>query len=97
MLPLHAHLCPHPVHPSIPSSFPIEYPLIYSLGIFGEQGFDEFMNVVLDDAEEVYTEKQGKEVKARRELGESCCPLSRASSRLSARASEGDVLLAVPA
>jgi len=33
------------------------------------QGFDEFMNVVLDDAEEVYVEKAGKEIKARRELG----------------------------
>ena len=28
------------------------------------------MNVVLDDTEEVYTEKSGKETKARRELGE---------------------------
>lgn len=28
------------------------------------------MNVVLDDAEEVYTEKAGKEIKARRDLGE---------------------------
>jgi hypothetical protein len=36
------------------------------------QGFDEFMNVVLDDAEEVYdcSAKPGKEVKPRRELGE---------------------------
>ncbi|RSH90717.1 mRNA splicing protein sme1 [Saitozyma podzolica] len=34
-------------------------------------GFDEFMNVVLDDAEEVYdcSAKPGKEVKPRRELG----------------------------
>lgn len=35
------------------------------------QGFDEFMNVVLDDAEEVYDcgAKPGKEVPPRRELG----------------------------
>ncbi|KAI9634599.1 putative small nuclear ribonucleoprotein E [Dioszegia hungarica] len=34
-------------------------------------GFDEFMNVVLDDAEEVYdcSAKAGKEPKPRRELG----------------------------
>lgn len=36
------------------------------------QGFDEFMNVVLDEAEEVYdcSAKPGKEVKPRRSLGE---------------------------
>jgi small nuclear ribonucleoprotein E len=36
------------------------------------QGFDEFMNVVLDETEEVYdcSAKPGKEVKARRSLGE---------------------------
>ncbi|RSH79216.1 mRNA splicing protein sme1 [Apiotrichum porosum] len=34
-------------------------------------GFDEFMNVVLDEAEEVYdcSAKPGKEVKPRRSLG----------------------------
>ncbi|ODN81501.1 hypothetical protein L202_01923 [Cryptococcus amylolentus CBS 6039] len=34
-------------------------------------GFDEFMNLVLDDAEEVYDcgAKPGKEVQPRRELG----------------------------
>ncbi|WWD18855.1 hypothetical protein CI109_103310 [Kwoniella shandongensis] len=34
-------------------------------------GFDEFMNLVLDDAEEVYDigAKSGKEVQPRRELG----------------------------
>lgn len=37
-----------------------------------EQGFDEFMNVVIDEAEEVYdcSAKPGKEVKPRRDLGE---------------------------
>jgi small nuclear ribonucleoprotein (snRNP)-like protein len=37
-------------------------------------GFDEFMNVVLDEAEEVYDcgAKPGKEVKPRRSLG-GCC------------------------
>jgi hypothetical protein len=34
-----------------------------------QQGFDEFMNLVLDDAEEVYIEKAGKEVKPRQDLG----------------------------
>lgn len=36
------------------------------------QGFDEFMNVVLDETEEVYdcSAKPGKEVKPRRSLGE---------------------------
>lgn len=34
------------------------------------QGFDEFMNLVLDDAEEVYIAKAGKETKARQDLGE---------------------------
>lgn len=34
-----------------------------------QQGFDEFMNLVLDDAEEVYIEKSGKETKARQDLG----------------------------
>ncbi|ORY31782.1 putative small nuclear ribonucleo protein E [Naematelia encephala] len=32
-------------------------------------GFDEFMNVVVDDTEEVYIEKPGKETKPRRDLG----------------------------
>jgi small nuclear ribonucleoprotein (snRNP)-like protein len=36
---------------------------------FRKQGFDEFMNLVLDDAEEVYIEKSGKETKARQDLG----------------------------
>lgn len=41
-------------------------------GVADKQGFDEFMNLVLDDAEEVYdcSAKPGKEVKPRRELGE---------------------------
>lgn len=35
------------------------------------QGFDEFMNLVIDDAEEVFefNKKPGKEVKPSRELG----------------------------
>lgn len=33
------------------------------------QGFDEFMNVVLDEADEVYEAKPGKEAKPRRSLG----------------------------
>ena len=32
------------------------------------------MNLVLDDAEEVYIEKEGKEVKPRQDLGQLCCP-----------------------
>ena len=36
---------------------------------FLQQGFDEFMNLVLDDAEEVYIEKSGRETKARQDLG----------------------------
>jgi len=50
-------------------------PRLYSLNArrptvsFAQQGFDEFMNLVLDDAEEVYIEKSGKETKARQDLG----------------------------
>lgn len=41
------------------------------------QGFDEFMNVVLDETEEVYdcSAKPGKEVKPRRSLGGLCTSL----------------------
>jgi hypothetical protein len=47
-------------------------PLLQMTVLTRGQGFDEFMNVVLDDAEEVYdcSAKPGKEVKPRRELGE---------------------------
>ena len=49
------------------------------------QGFDEFMNLVIDDAEEVFefNKKPGKEVKPSRELGECCLRL--ASARLDER------------
>lgn len=35
------------------------------LSLFAQQGFDEYMNLVLDDAEEVHMKTQG-----RRRLGE---------------------------
>lgn len=41
------------------------------------------MNLVLDDAEEVYIEKEGKEVKPRQDLGESYYPICHHSSPLS--------------
>ena len=60
-----------PFHPFLPFSNVLGLStLIIAPAYLPEQGFDEFMNVVLDDAEEVYSEKSGKEVKARRELGE---------------------------
>jgi hypothetical protein len=37
-----------------------------------DQGFDEFMNVVIDEATEVYV----KEAKPRRELGKQLCLIS---------------------
>lgn len=43
--------------------------VLLALSLFDSQGFDEFMNLVLDDAEEVYIEKSGKETKARQDLG----------------------------
>lgn len=48
------------------SLFVLDQPMLLLSSQNVEQGFDEFMNIVVDDAAEVYV----KEAKPRRELGE---------------------------
>jgi hypothetical protein len=55
----------------------MHHPCVQPIRTDGVQGFDEFMNLVIDEAEEVaYEKKTGKE-EGRRKLGTSTCPTLR--------------------